>query len=121
MLPPRTLTQKAWFDYCEILSTICEQGPNVDFNNVSTYQCSSKQFGPPLRQSDWYDLVNRIGDATLADEIKVMGKFAKKANTGVRKHDMRATVSEARYARSAREQGSDVAGGQMMRCWASGV
>ena len=38
-----------------------------------------KQCGPPRIESDWYDLMSRILDATQADEKKGMGKIVGKA------------------------------------------
>ena len=40
----------------------------------------------------WYDLVGRLIEITPADEKKRMGEFGRKANTGVRRYGMRATV-----------------------------
>ena len=41
--PPKTPTPKhAWFDYCRSIfpQSVRKASPDVDFNNVSTYQCS---------------------------------------------------------------------------------
>ena len=43
-------------------------------------------------ESDWYDLVSRLVEIIPADETRRMGEIVKRANAGVRKHGVRATV-----------------------------
>ena len=41
---------------------------------------------------DWYDLVTRLIEIIPAGEIRGMGEIVRKANAGVRRHSIRATV-----------------------------
>ena len=71
----------------------CDKGAQRSlFRTFEFDSFGSKQFGILLMESDGYDLMSRILHATPADEIKGMGEIVKKANTGVRRHGMRATV-----------------------------
>ena len=40
--------------------------------------CGSKQFGPPLMESDWFDMVIRFIEISVADEIRGLEKFSGK-------------------------------------------
>ena len=54
--------------------------------------CGSKQFGPPLKESDWFDMVSRFIEISVADEIRGLGEILRKADSGVGRHGMMATV-----------------------------
>ena len=64
------------------------------FRTFEFDRCGSRQVGPPLMESHWYDLVSRILEIIPADEMKGMGEKVRKANTSVRRHCIRATVFE---------------------------
>ena len=78
-----------------------------DFDSFGTMQ-----FGPPLMESYWYGLERHILGAVPLDKIKEVGEIVRKANTGVRRHGVRATVLSK--IASAKEEGSDVPGLMML-------
>ena len=49
----------------------------------------SKQFGPPLMESNWYTLVGRPIEILPADEVREMCEIVRKADTGVKKDGSR--------------------------------
>ena len=63
-------------------------------------------------ESDWYDLVSRFFEATPAHEMKRMGEMVEKANTGVRRHGIDATVLSK--IGSVKEEGSDAPGVKLL-------
>ena len=63
-------------------------------------------------ESNWYDLVSHILGAVTVDKIKGVCEIVRKANTGVRRHGVRATVLSK--IASAKEEGSDVPGVMML-------
>ena len=56
----------------------------------------SKQFGPPLMELDWFDLVSRLIEISVADEMRGLGEILRKADSGVGRHGIMATV-DSRY------------------------
>ena len=72
----------------------CDSGAQCSFfRTFEFYSSASKQFDPPLMESDWYALVSRHLEIVLADEIQGTGEIVRKAKNGVRRHGMRSTVS----------------------------
>ena len=43
-------------------------------------------------ESDWYNLVGRLIDIILTEEVRNLGEIVRKANTGVKNQGIRATV-----------------------------
>ena len=48
------------------------------FRTFEFDNCGSKQFGPPLMESDWYKLVGLLIEIMLADEVREMVKLSGK-------------------------------------------
>ena len=76
------------------------------FRTFEFYSRGSKQFGPPPMESDWYNLAGRLIEIILAEDVlRRCEKNVRKANTGFKKHGIRATVL-SRIA-SCEEEGDD--------------
>ena len=57
------------------------------FHTSDFDEWGSKQFGPHLMESEWYDLVGILLETLRADEMKEMGEIVRKGNTGAMKHE----------------------------------
>ena len=92
-----------------LMLTECDSGaPRSFFRTFQIDGRSNKQFDPPLMESDWCDLVSRILGAVPAGEVEGMGDTVRKADAGVIRHGIWATVLSK--IGSAKEEGSDVPG-----------
>ena len=63
-------------------------------------------------ESNWYDLESHLLGAVAVGKIKEVGEIVRKANTGVRRHGVRATVFS--NLASAKEEGRNVPGVMML-------
>ena len=86
----------------------CDSGAQGSFARSSLIVAAANSLAQALMEADRYDLVSRLVEIRLADETKGMGEIVTKANTGVRRHGMRATVLSK--IGSTTEEGSDVLG-----------
>ena len=71
----------------------CDSEAQRAFFHTSDFdkRCS-KQFGPHLMESEWYDLVGVFLETLRADEMKEMGEIVRSGNTGAMKHGPKATI-----------------------------
>ena len=88
------VTDDSWEMYEAALMLMeCDSGAQQSFfHTIECDSCGSKQFGPPLMESHWYDLVCRLVEIKPAVEIRRVGEIVRRATAGVRRLGMRATV-----------------------------
>ena len=71
----------------------CDTGaPRSLFRTFEFHGCRSKQCGPLVMESCWYDLENSSVEDIPAHELGRIGDVVRKANLGVSQHRIRATV-----------------------------
>ena len=69
------------------LATLGNCGAQRLFFRTSEFDgFGSKQFGPPLMELDWFDLVSRLIEISVADEMRGLGEILRKADSGVGRH-----------------------------------
>ena len=62
------------------------------FHTSDFHKWGSKQFGPHLMESEWYDLVGILLETFHAGELKMMGEIVRNGHTGAMKHGTKATI-----------------------------
>ena len=69
-------TKDPWKMYeASLMPMECDSGVHRSFFRTFQFDsCGSKQFGLPLMESDWYDLVSGLIEIAPADEMRCMGR-----------------------------------------------
>ena len=83
-----------------------EKGNNPSFAPPGLTVLAKGSLVRPQQSRDGHDLMSRILVAFLAAETKGMGEFVRKANTGIRRHGIRATVLSKKGLGKRRKRGA---------------